>query len=182
MLKRILVFFVGCLAFAVAVGAGAMAQAPAPGQTPDSEAGNSHEAGAGNKGAGCPSRHRSGAVLRRPGDLRRPDLARRQVHRVPQAVQGTRNIWVKKTDEPFDAARPITADTKRPIPAISGAATAKYILYVQDQGGDENYNVYAVDPAARPRRAPTCRRRATSRTPRECARPDLRGAEERRRT
>ena len=30
----------------------------------------------------------------------------------------TRNIWVKKTDEPFDAAKPITTDTKRPIPAL----------------------------------------------------------------
>src|SRR6476660_6277850 len=26
---------------------------------------------------------------------------------------GTRNIWVKKTAEPFDKAKPITADTKR---------------------------------------------------------------------
>ena len=32
----------------------------------------------------------------------------------------TRNIWVKRTDEPFDKARPITNDTK----VFFGAATA----------------------------------------------------------
>jgi hypothetical protein len=36
----------------------------------------------------------------------------------------TRNIWVKKTGEPFDAARLVTAETKRPIPGYSGRATA----------------------------------------------------------
>ena len=29
----------------------------------------------------------------------------------------TRNIWVKRTEEPFDKAKPVTNDTKRPIPA-----------------------------------------------------------------
>src|SRR6185503_13984773 len=29
--------------------------------------------------------------------------------------KGTRNVWVKKTSEPFTSAKPITADTKRPI-------------------------------------------------------------------
>ena len=65
-------------------------------------------------------------------------------------LNGTRNIWVKKADEPFDRAKPVTADTKRPIPAYFWSRDAKYVLFVQDQGGDENYNVYAVDPAAAP--------------------------------
>ncbi len=30
----------------------------------------------------------------------------------------TRNIWVKKADEPFSAAKPMSAETKRPISAI----------------------------------------------------------------
>ena len=59
----------------------------------------------------------------------------------------TRNIWVKRTEEPFDNARLVTADTKRPIPAFFWSRDSKYILFVQDQGGDENYNVFAVDPA-----------------------------------
>ncbi len=64
--------------------------------------------------------------------------------------KGTRNIWVKKTAEPFDKAKPITADTKRPIPTYFWSRDGKYILFVQDKGGDENYNVYAVNPAEAP--------------------------------
>jgi dipeptidyl aminopeptidase/acylaminoacyl peptidase len=62
----------------------------------------------------------------------------------------TRNIWVKRTEEPFDKARPLTADTKRPIPAYFWSRDSRFILFVQDQGGDENYNIYAVDPKAKP--------------------------------
>ena len=62
----------------------------------------------------------------------------------------TRNIWVKKTGEPFDKAHLVTSDTKRPIPAYLWSRDSKYILFVQDQGGDENYNVYAVNPAEAP--------------------------------
>ncbi|HVX64949.1 MAG TPA: hypothetical protein VHA11_00025, partial [Bryobacteraceae bacterium] len=62
----------------------------------------------------------------------------------------TRNIWVKRAEEPFTSARPITSDTKRPIPGFFWSRDAKYILFVQDKAGDENYNVYAVDPAAPP--------------------------------
>jgi dipeptidyl aminopeptidase/acylaminoacyl peptidase len=62
----------------------------------------------------------------------------------------TRNVWVKKAGEPFEAARLVTADTKRPIPGYFWSRDSKYILYVQDNAGDENYNVYAVDPAASP--------------------------------
>ena len=61
--------------------------------------------------------------------------------------KGTRNVWVKKTADPFTSAKPITADTKRPIPGYFWSRDGKYILFVQDKGGDENYNVYAVNPA-----------------------------------
>lgn len=62
----------------------------------------------------------------------------------------TRNVWVKKVSEPFSAARLVTADTKRPIPAFFWTRDSKYILFVQDNAGDENYNVYAVNPADAP--------------------------------
>ncbi|HEX6849816.1 MAG TPA: alpha/beta fold hydrolase [Candidatus Polarisedimenticolaceae bacterium] len=65
-------------------------------------------------------------------------------------LDGTRNVWVKTTDEPFEKAKPITADTKRPIPAYFWSRDGKFVLFVQDQGGDENYNVFAVDPSASP--------------------------------
>lgn len=60
--------------------------------------------------------------------------------------KGTLNIWVKKFDEPFDAARPLTADTTRPIRQYFWSRDSKKILYVQDKGGDENFNLYAVNP------------------------------------
>jgi len=60
----------------------------------------------------------------------------------------TRNIWVKKTAEPFDAARRVTAEAKRPIPGFFWTRDSRLILYVKDNDGDENFNVWAVDPAA----------------------------------
>jgi dipeptidyl aminopeptidase/acylaminoacyl peptidase len=65
-------------------------------------------------------------------------------------LKGTRNIWVKRTDEPFAAAKPITNDTKRPIPGYFWSWDGKFILFVQDQGGNENFNVYAVNPSDSP--------------------------------
>jgi len=57
------------------------------------------------------------------------------------------NVWVKGIEEPFDAARPLTADD-RPVPGYFWSEDSRYLLYVQDKGGDENYHVYAVNPAA----------------------------------
>jgi len=60
----------------------------------------------------------------------------------------TRNVWVKRTEDPYSAAKLITNDTKRPVTNYFWSRDGKYILFVQDQLGDENFNVYAVDPAA----------------------------------
>jgi dipeptidyl aminopeptidase/acylaminoacyl peptidase len=60
--------------------------------------------------------------------------------------KGTRNIWVKGVDEPFSAARPVSAEATRPIRSYFWSRDSKFILYVQDSGGDENFNVYAIDP------------------------------------
>jgi dipeptidyl aminopeptidase/acylaminoacyl peptidase len=62
----------------------------------------------------------------------------------------TRNIWVKRIADPYTAAKLITNDTKRPVTQYFWSRDGKYILFVQDQLGDENYNVYAVDPASAP--------------------------------
>jgi hypothetical protein len=75
--------------------------------------------------------------------------------------KGTRNVWVKRTNEPFESAKPITADTKRPIPAYFWSRDGKYILFVQDKAGDENYNVYAVNPSESPVQHRKCQPRAT---------------------
>jgi dipeptidyl aminopeptidase/acylaminoacyl peptidase len=62
----------------------------------------------------------------------------------------TRNVWVKRAEEPFSSARLVTADTKRPIPGYFWSRDGKYILFVQDAAGDENYNVHAVSPSGKP--------------------------------
>jgi dipeptidyl aminopeptidase/acylaminoacyl peptidase len=62
----------------------------------------------------------------------------------------TRNVYVKGVNEPFSAARLLTTETKRPIAGFFWTRDGKYILYVKDNDGDENYNVYAVDPGASP--------------------------------
>jgi dipeptidyl aminopeptidase/acylaminoacyl peptidase len=62
----------------------------------------------------------------------------------------TRNVWVKKTGDPYTAAHLVTADPKRPIPGFFWSRDSRKVLFVQDKDGDENYNVYAVDPAAAP--------------------------------
>jgi dipeptidyl aminopeptidase/acylaminoacyl peptidase len=62
----------------------------------------------------------------------------------------TRNVYVKGVDEPFSAARLLTTESKRPISGYFWTRDSKYILFVKDNDGDENFNVYAVDPAAKP--------------------------------
>jgi dipeptidyl aminopeptidase/acylaminoacyl peptidase len=65
-----------------------------------------------------------------------------------KVYKGQLNVWVKKRDEPFDAAHPVTADTTRPIRGFFWSRDSKYILFAQDKAGDENFRVYAVDPGA----------------------------------
>jgi dipeptidyl aminopeptidase/acylaminoacyl peptidase len=64
--------------------------------------------------------------------------------------KGTRNIWVKGADEPFSAARPVSAEAARPIRSYFWSHDSKYLLYSQDSGGDENFNIYAIDPTLAP--------------------------------
>src|SRR5215472_10973740 len=62
----------------------------------------------------------------------------------------TRNIYVKGVNEPFSAAHLLTTETKRPIAGYFWSRDSKYILYVKDNDGDENFNAFSVDPAAKP--------------------------------
>ncbi len=62
-----------------------------------------------------------------------------------KAYDGIMNIWVKKFDEPFEKARVLT-NSKRPTYGYFWTHDSKYILYVKDNDGDENMNVFAVDP------------------------------------
>jgi len=62
----------------------------------------------------------------------------------------TRNVYVKAVGEPFESARLLTTETKRPVAGYFWTRDSKYILYAKDNDGDENFNVYAVDPSAKP--------------------------------
>jgi len=62
----------------------------------------------------------------------------------------TMNIWVKAAGEPFGAARLLTTEAKRPVPAYLWTRDGKFVCYVKDNDGDENFNLYCVDPAAKP--------------------------------
>ena len=64
--------------------------------------------------------------------------------------RGVMNVWVKALDEPFDAARPLTADTERPLRGHFWTEDSRYVLFIQDEGGTEDFHVYAVDPGAEP--------------------------------
>ena len=57
------------------------------------------------------------------------------------------NVWVKGFDESFDQARLLT-DSESPIPGYFWTQDSKYVLFINDTGGDENFNAYAVDPSA----------------------------------
>ena len=63
-------------------------------------------------------------------------------------LDGVINVWVKGINEPMDAARPVTADAESPIMIYFWSADGRYILYAQDEGGNENFHIYAVEPEA----------------------------------
>lgn len=60
--------------------------------------------------------------------------------------KGVLNIFVKKIEEPFEKAKQLT-DNERPVGGYFWTYDGKYILYIKDKGGNENYNIYAVNPA-----------------------------------
>jgi dipeptidyl aminopeptidase/acylaminoacyl peptidase len=61
--------------------------------------------------------------------------------------EGIMNVWIKGFNESFDQAKLLT-DSDSPIPGYFWTDDSKYVLFVNDSGGDENFNVYAVDPTA----------------------------------
>jgi dipeptidyl aminopeptidase/acylaminoacyl peptidase len=59
---------------------------------------------------------------------------------------GVMNVWLAPTGE-FDRARPLTADTGRGISMHLWARNGTHVLYVQDTGGDEDYDIFSVEVA-----------------------------------
>ena len=59
--------------------------------------------------------------------------------------EGIMNLWIKKFDEPFEKAIPLT-NQKRPMYGYFWTEDAKFILFVRDNDGDENMNIFAINP------------------------------------
>ena len=59
-------------------------------------------------------------------------------------VNGILNVWVGPAEDP-NLAEPVTQDTGRGIRSHNWSYNNNYLLYAQDQDGDENWHLYRVD-------------------------------------
>jgi len=57
--------------------------------------------------------------------------------------EGVLNVWIGGTD--LSDARVVTADRDRGIRTVAWAHDGRHLLYIQDEGGDENWRLHAVD-------------------------------------
>jgi dipeptidyl aminopeptidase/acylaminoacyl peptidase len=63
-------------------------------------------------------------------------------------VDGVLNIWVAPADQ-FAVGAPVTRTTGRPIHWHDWSPDGRYILFHNDETGDENMHLFAVDPLTR---------------------------------
>jgi dipeptidyl aminopeptidase/acylaminoacyl peptidase len=59
--------------------------------------------------------------------------------------EGVLNVWLRTVGQDDD--RVITRDRGRGIREYFWSEDGRYVLYIQDQAGDENWHLHAVDPA-----------------------------------
>ncbi|MCM2129647.1 S9 family peptidase [Larsenimonas rhizosphaerae] len=59
-------------------------------------------------------------------------------------VDGVLNLWVAPRQHP-DEAKPLTHEQTRPIRSYFWSPDSRQLLYVNDQGGDENFRLFAVE-------------------------------------
>jgi dipeptidyl aminopeptidase/acylaminoacyl peptidase len=59
-------------------------------------------------------------------------------------VDGVLNVWVAPIED-LTKAKSVTSDKKRGVRRYKWAFTNDHLLYSQDEGGDENWHVHAVD-------------------------------------
>jgi dipeptidyl aminopeptidase/acylaminoacyl peptidase len=60
--------------------------------------------------------------------------------------EGVLNVWVGGID--LSGARVVTTDRDRGIRTVAWAHDGQHLLYIQDEGGDENWRLHAVDLAS----------------------------------
>lgn len=65
-------------------------------------------------------------------------------------VEGVLNVWVGPVGSPAGGNdfKPVTDDRNRGIRAYFWAEDGEHLVYLQDEGGDENWRLYAVKPAS----------------------------------
>ena len=59
-------------------------------------------------------------------------------------LEGVQNVWVAPLGD-FAAARAVTDDTARGINSHSWAFNGENLLYLRDQGGNEDFHIYSID-------------------------------------
>ncbi|HET6585240.1 MAG TPA: S9 family peptidase [Nannocystaceae bacterium] len=59
---------------------------------------------------------------------------------------GVLNVWVAPIDA-IDSAKAVTSDENRGIRGASWSYDSRFVVYRQDQGGDENWHLYRTDVA-----------------------------------
>ena len=57
------------------------------------------------------------------------------------------NVFVCEVGDDFAKAKAVTHDTQRGIFHFSWTRDGRYLIYEQDQGGNENYHLYRADPS-----------------------------------
>ena len=57
---------------------------------------------------------------------------------------GVLNVWIAPRDN-LDSARTVTQDMGRGIRFFAWTHTSEHLLYIQDQGGDENWRIYRAN-------------------------------------
>jgi dipeptidyl aminopeptidase/acylaminoacyl peptidase len=58
---------------------------------------------------------------------------------------GRRNIWVRGVDQTHDEAVPVTSDTRRGITTYYWTDDPRWLLYLQDTDGNEDWHLHRVD-------------------------------------
>ncbi|MEU1954901.1 S9 family peptidase [Nocardia rhamnosiphila] len=59
--------------------------------------------------------------------------------------RGRRNVWVRGIDATHDDAVPVTHDTRRGITTYYWTDDTRWLLYLQDNDGNEDWHLYRVD-------------------------------------
>ena len=64
---------------------------------------------------------------------------------------GVLNVWVGPVGSPVDGGdfEAVTDDRVRGVRLFFWAEDGRHIVYLQDEGGDENWRIHAVDPSTK---------------------------------